>query len=68
MRENDDISGGGNFCFLAEGLLKWGFSDKKQRMVFGGSPFSISAALAPRVELNEISKLFKKYLRYSRKS
>ena len=55
MRENDDISGGGNYYFLAEGLLKWGFSDKKRRMVFGGSLFSISEALAPRVELNEIS-------------
>ena len=33
-----------------------------------GPPFSITEALVPRVELNEISKLFKKYLRYSRKS
>ena len=33
-----------------------------------GSPFSITEALVPRVELNEISKLFKKYLCYSRKS
>ena len=65
MRENDDIlGGGGDYCFLAGGLLKWGFSDQKQRMVFGVSPFSISEALAPRVELKEIStKLFKKYLR-----
>ena len=33
-----------------------------------GSPFSITEALVPRVELNEISKLIKKYICYSRKS
>ena len=33
-----------------------------------GSPFSITEALVPRVELNEISMVFKKYLCYSRKS
>ena len=53
MRENRGIAGRVNYCFLAEGILNGVM--KNGEWYLEGSPFSITEALVPMVELNKIS-------------